>query len=77
MVPVALGIGEGADFRAPLGRAVIGGVIASTVLTLLVIPTVYEIFDEWREWLFSKFRRLTTATSHGTHPSPDPSAADD
>ena len=57
MVPVALGYGEGADFRAPLGRAVIGGVIASTVLTLLVIPTVYEIFDDWREWLFSKFRR--------------------
>jgi hydrophobic/amphiphilic exporter-1 (mainly G- bacteria), HAE1 family len=58
MVPVALGYGEGADFRAPLGRAVIGGVIASTVLTLLVIPTVYEIFDEWREWLFSKFGRV-------------------
>lgn len=75
MVPVALGIGEGADFRAPLGRAVIGGVIASTVLTLLVIPTVYEIFDEWREWLFLKFRRLTTATAH--QPSPAPSAADD
>ncbi len=52
MIPVALGRGEGADFRAPLGRAVIGGVIASTVLSLLVIPTVYEIFDEWREWLF-------------------------
>jgi HAE1 family hydrophobic/amphiphilic exporter-1 len=50
MVPVALGIGEGADFRAPLGRAVIGGVIASTVLTLVVIPTVYEILDGWRRW---------------------------
>jgi HAE1 family hydrophobic/amphiphilic exporter-1 len=57
MVPVALGYGEGADFRAPLGRAVIGGVIASTVLTLLVIPTVYEIFDDWRSWLASKVRR--------------------
>ena len=43
MIPVALGRGEGADFRAPLGRAVIGGVITSTLLTLLVIPTVYEI----------------------------------
>lgn len=50
MIPVALGLGEGADFRAPLGRAVIGGTITSTLLTLLVIPTVYEIFDEWREW---------------------------
>jgi hydrophobic/amphiphilic exporter-1 (mainly G- bacteria), HAE1 family len=56
MIPVALGLGEGADFRAPLGRAVIGGVITSTVLTLIVIPTVYEILDEWREKLFSRVR---------------------
>src|SRR3712207_8190230 len=39
MVPVALGRGEGAQFRAPLGVAVIGGPITSTLLTLLVIPT--------------------------------------
>jgi HAE1 family hydrophobic/amphiphilic exporter-1 len=49
MIPVAIGSGEGADFRAPLGRAVIGGVITSTVLTLLVIPTVYDILSEWRD----------------------------
>ena len=54
MIPVALGLGEGADFRAPLGRAIIGGTITSTFLTLLVIPTVYEIMDEWRLW-FSRF----------------------
>lgn len=67
MVPVALGYGEGADFRAPLGRAVIGGVIASTVLTLLVIPTVYEVFDEWREWLFSKVRRRFSQAPSPAH----------
>ncbi len=49
MIPVALGSGEGAQFRAPLGVAVIGGVITSTFLTLLVIPTGYEILDEWRQ----------------------------
>ena len=59
MIPVALGAGEGADFRAPLGRAVIGGVITSTLLTLLVIPTVYEILNEWKEWLL----RLLTGRS--------------
>jgi HAE1 family hydrophobic/amphiphilic exporter-1 len=48
MVPVAMGAGEGGDFRAGLGRAVIGGVITSTLLTLLVIPTFYEILDDWR-----------------------------
>jgi len=72
MIPVALGLGEGADFRAPLGRAVIGGVITSTILTLVVIPTVYEILDEWREWLFAKFRR--TAPVH--HPVPVESPGD-
>jgi HAE1 family hydrophobic/amphiphilic exporter-1 len=51
MIPVALGRGEGAQFRAPLGVAVIGGVITSTVLTLLVIPTFYEIFDNMRTGL--------------------------
>jgi HAE1 family hydrophobic/amphiphilic exporter-1 len=57
MIPVALGRGEGADFRAPLGRAVIGGVITSTLLTLLVIPTVYEILDNFRQWLGEKVWR--------------------
>jgi HAE1 family hydrophobic/amphiphilic exporter-1 len=50
MIPVALGGGEGGDFRAPLGIAVIGGVITSTLLTLLVIPTVYETLADARDW---------------------------
>jgi len=58
MIPVALGRGEGAQFRAPLGVAVIGGVITSTFLTLLVIPTGYEILDEWRH----AFMRMVGAT---------------
>ena len=49
MIPVAIGSGEGADFRAPLGRAVIGGVITSTFLTLLVIPTFYDMLCDWRD----------------------------
>ena len=54
MIPVALGLGEGADFRAPLGRAIIGGTITSTFLTLLVIPTIYEVMDEIRSKLAGK-----------------------
>jgi HAE1 family hydrophobic/amphiphilic exporter-1 len=57
MIPVALGFGEGADFRSPLGRAVIGGVITSTFLTLLVIPTFYQILDEWRTGMQVFFRQ--------------------
>jgi hydrophobe/amphiphile efflux-1 (HAE1) family protein len=62
MIPVALGRGEGADFRAPLGIAVIGGVITSTLLTLLVIPTVYEILSDWRDWMLSRFSRPAART---------------
>jgi HAE1 family hydrophobic/amphiphilic exporter-1 len=58
MIPVAIGAGEGADFRAPLGRAVIGGTITSTVLTLVVIPTVYEILDDLRSFLGRVARRV-------------------
>jgi hydrophobic/amphiphilic exporter-1 (mainly G- bacteria), HAE1 family len=57
MLPVALGTGEGGDFRAGLGRAVIGGVITSTLLTLLVIPTFYEILDDWRTRALGRVRR--------------------
>ena len=57
MLPVALGRGEGAQFRSPLGVAVIGGVITSTFLTLLVIPTGYEILDEWRHGLMRRLGR--------------------
>src|SRR3984957_2817781 len=57
VLPVALGTGEGGDFRAGLGRAVIGGVITSTLLTLLVIPTFYEILDDWRARALGRGRR--------------------
>ncbi len=73
MIPVALGIGEGAEFRAPLGRAVIGGVITSTLLTLVVIPTFYEILDEWREWVFIKLGVYKRRTAE--HPIPRAAAA--
>jgi hydrophobic/amphiphilic exporter-1 (mainly G- bacteria), HAE1 family len=70
MIPVALGGGEGADFRAPLGRAVIGGTITSTILTLFVIPTVYEILDDWREKLGARFGRRTAAHVPAAVPVP-------
>jgi HAE1 family hydrophobic/amphiphilic exporter-1 len=72
MIPVALGTGEGGDFRAPLGRAVIGGTITSTFLTLLVIPTVYEIMSEWREKARGVFRRRS---HRRTEPAEQPGPA--
>jgi HAE1 family hydrophobic/amphiphilic exporter-1 len=77
MIPVAIGAGEGADFRAPLGRAVIGGTITSTLLTLLVIPTVYEILDDWRTALLGRFRKwFGNKKPAGSDPVPVPHSRD-
>jgi len=46
LVPMSLGIGEGAELQAPLARVVIGGLTASTLITLVFVPTVYTIFEE-------------------------------
>ncbi|MBI2221175.1 MAG: efflux RND transporter permease subunit [Acidobacteria bacterium] len=49
LVPMALGIGEGAELQAPLARVVIGGLLTSTIITLVFVPCVYTIFEEgWR-----------------------------
>ncbi|MBK7330906.1 MAG: efflux RND transporter permease subunit [Betaproteobacteria bacterium] len=49
MLPLALGLGEGGENQAPMGRAIIGGVITSTVLTLVVVPVLYAYLDRWAE----------------------------
>ena len=46
MLPLALGLGPGAEMRAPMARAVIGGLISSTLLTLVVVPVVYTLIDD-------------------------------
>ncbi len=45
MLPMAMGISDGAETQAPMGRAVIGGIITSTLLTLLVVPIAYTYLD--------------------------------
>jgi HAE1 family hydrophobic/amphiphilic exporter-1 len=44
LLPLALGIGEGADAQAPLARSVVGGLAGSTLITLVLIPVVYSLF---------------------------------
>jgi len=55
MVPVALALGEGAEFRAPMGQSVIGGLITSTLLTLFIVPVVYSILDDLGNFSFFGF----------------------
>ena len=46
MVPIAFGLGTSSDFRAPIGYTIIGGLISSTLLTLLIVPVAYTILDD-------------------------------
>ncbi len=45
LLPMAIGLGEGAELRTPMALTVIGGIITSTLLTLLVVPAVYAVLD--------------------------------
>ena len=54
LVPMALGIGEGAELQAPLARVVIGGLITSTVITLVFVPAMYTLFEEGWSGIFKK-----------------------
>jgi multidrug efflux pump subunit AcrB len=58
MLPSALGVGEGGAFRAPMAIAVIGGIIVSTVLSLVVVPSMYLVMDDvsrFFAWILSRF----------------------
>jgi len=58
MLPSALGVGEGGAFRAPMATAVIGGIIVSTVLSLVIVPSFYLIMDDLNRLLSWAFSRL-------------------
>jgi HAE1 family hydrophobic/amphiphilic exporter-1 len=47
MVPIAFSVSEGSEFRSPMGQAVIGGLVTSTLLTLFVVPVVYSLIDDF------------------------------
>jgi len=57
MTPVAIGVGEGGEFYRPMAVAIIGGVITSTLLTLLVVPTFYDSIEIARDRAVAKFHR--------------------
>ncbi|PUA96874.1 HAE1 family hydrophobic/amphiphilic exporter-1 [Acidovorax sp. 107] len=61
MVPLAFALSEGAEQRAPMGQAVIGGVITSSLLTLVVVPVVYCYMDDLAQWALRKMGRAPAA----------------
>jgi HAE1 family hydrophobic/amphiphilic exporter-1 len=54
MIPLAFALTEGSEQRAPMGQAVIGGVITSSLLTLVVVPVMYCYMDDLAQWLRQK-----------------------
>jgi HAE1 family hydrophobic/amphiphilic exporter-1 len=65
LTPMALGIGRGADLRAPLAVAVIGGLITATALTLIVVPVAYDLVESGRARLLALAGRSASASGAG------------
>ena len=61
MIPLALGIGEGAEQQAPMAHAIIGGVITSTLLTLIVVPVIYTYLDDGKQQFFRLLNKKKSA----------------
>ncbi len=57
MIPIAIGFGTDPSFRAPMAIVVIGGLITSTFLSLLVVPVVFTIVDDWIQWFMRRIKR--------------------
>ena len=72
MVPMALGIGEGGELQAPMARVVIAGLLTSTLITLIFIPTIYTMVEEW-SW--RRREKRATKTERGAEPAGAPGHA--
>lgn len=59
MIPLALGLGEGGEQSAPMAHAVIGGVITSTLLTLVVVPVIFTLLDDVKNFSIRLFKKLS------------------
>jgi HAE1 family hydrophobic/amphiphilic exporter-1 len=71
MLPTAFALEKGAEFRQPMAVAVIGGLITSTLLSLVLVPVVYEFVDDFETWLKPKLGRLTTPREAAAVPVPE------
>lgn len=62
MVPLALGMGKGAEQQAPMAHAIIGGVLTSTLLTLIVVPVIYTYLDDAKRWTLRQFGKRSSVS---------------
>ncbi|MFC4158103.1 efflux RND transporter permease subunit [Chitinimonas lacunae] len=66
MLPLALAMGEGAEQRAPMAHAIIGGIVTSTLLTLIVVPVVFTYLDSFGEWVKRKLAPQETVAQQAS-----------
>jgi HAE1 family hydrophobic/amphiphilic exporter-1 len=71
MLPTAMALEKGAEFRQPMAVAVIGGLITSTLLSLVLVPVVYRFVDDFENWLRPRLARLTTPREPPMEPAPE------
>lgn len=71
LLPLAFGVGEGADAQAPMARAVVGGLAGSSLITLVLIPAVYSLVHPERGDSGGRFDRVGARTSHAPPETPD------
>jgi HAE1 family hydrophobic/amphiphilic exporter-1 len=71
MIPLAFALTEGSEQRAPMGQAVIGGVITSSLLTLVVVPVTYCFMDDLAQWFKRILGPRPVAATDTPHGSPD------
>jgi HAE1 family hydrophobic/amphiphilic exporter-1 len=71
MLPTALALEKGAEFRQPMAVAVIGGLITSTMLSLVLVPVVYEFVDDFEQWLKPRLAKLITPREQTMVPAPE------
>ena len=64
LVPMSLGIGEGSELQVPLARVVIGGLLTSTLITLVFVPALYTVFEEGWRGLFKKGSAAPAPAGH-------------
>ncbi len=70
MIPITIGLHGDSSFRAPMGAAVIGGLLASTALSLFVVPVIYTLMDDFEHWIkrvFGHSRKAATAADTLAH----------
>ncbi|MBL8511015.1 MAG: efflux RND transporter permease subunit, partial [Betaproteobacteria bacterium] len=70
MLPLALALGAGSEQQSPMAHAVIGGILTSTLLTLVVVPVLYTYFDTWGRWVKARLLRPEVSAQAGGSTEP-------